>query len=217
MDASVDPLPNTDLRQEPPGVRAPFSQLPGHALQGRRAGCSQGESSLWEPCSQRLSGILNLELQGYYGYLNVKFKKSINSERPGFQLIPENTERKKGSQMYLTHKNGLFPMDNWVVSPKEAPGKAGQLQPLPTMGQVHALLAPPHQPLSAFRDRAAHSSPPGIRHPHRACELLRMDHEGSDGLRGGPNPEQLPPDTISRSHTDLSENMETATATSIKQ
>lgn len=41
-----------------------------------------------------------------YGSLNVKLKKkSINSERPGFQCIPQNAQRKKGGQIYLTHKN----------------------------------------------------------------------------------------------------------------
>lgn len=118
--------------------------------------------------------------------------------------------------MYLTHKNGL-PMDNWVVSPKEAPGKAGQPQPLPTTGQVHALLPRPASPSAHSGTGTRTPRLPSIGHPHRARELLRMDREGSDGLRGGPNPEQLRPETISRSHTDLSENMETATATSIKQ
>lgn len=46
--------------------------------------------------------------------------------------------------MFLTHKNGLLPMDNWVVPSKEAPSRAGQLQPLLTKGQVHGL--PPRPP-----------------------------------------------------------------------
>lgn len=47
--------------------------------------------------------------------------------------------------MYLTHKNGLLPMDNWVVPSKEAPSRAGQLQPLLTKGQAHAIPPAPQR------------------------------------------------------------------------
>ena len=135
--------------------------------------------------SRQLLDFVNLELQGCNGNLNVKFKKCIYSETPGFQPISGKNipfQGKAGDETYLTHENFDFSHQQLGGAPRNLPARPDNCS-LSLQKGSRAYPPAPHQSHSGT---GLLTPPlPGSRHPHGAvsCSAWTARPQGHRGTK----------------------------------